>query len=95
MEISLEALRCPDATRMMRRAIDQFLKTDDNVLKLSTIEPSMERNIKAFIGMESLPVSFTSSTRPITEDDHRAWLEHFDEEDFEDVSTINTFTIQR
>ena len=97
MKANLEAFRCPDATIIMRKKIDDFVKSkDEPSLLLSSIEPSLENNLKAFIEHNSLPISIQKiESTGISEQKRKEWLAHFDEEDFEDVSEVKHFHITK
>tara|TARA_Y100000310_G_scaffold195539_1_gene195522 strand:- start:96 stop:401 length:306 start_codon:yes stop_codon:yes gene_type:complete len=97
MKYNLDAYRCPDATILMRKAISQFMgNTDVNSLCLSSIEPSLENNLKAFIEHQGLPITISKiDSTPISQEQREQWLDNFDEEDFEDVSNINSFYLKK
>lgn len=94
----LEAFRCPDATILMRRALDAFCLSENTKeqLVLDSIEPSLENNIRGYIEHNSLPLNVDSITKKeIKETDILLWEEKFDEEDYEDVSVIYSFSITK
>jgi len=94
MDVNLQAYRCPDATSLMRRSIDLFLKDESQSLTIQSIEPSLVRNIKGYIESLSLALSIKSETyTDITDEDKLSWEDSFDEEDYEDVTQITSITI--
>ena len=63
---------------------------------LTRIEPSLENNIRGYIEHNSLPLNVDSITKKeIKETDILLWEEKFDEEDYEDVSVIYSFSITK
>jgi hypothetical protein len=96
MIIDLKAARCPDATLYMTKSLEVFYHSEDSTLELSSIEPSMARNLKYRLAMLYPDYEITEvATRAITSDDIACWLEDFDEEGYESVSVVSTFTVKR
>jgi hypothetical protein len=93
--ISLEASRCPDATIYMRRAVQAFVDSTEGLLRLESIEPSLERSLDAFLQTVNGAISMNVSQRDITDADRHTWAENYDEEDHEDVNILKTFTLSK
>lgn len=96
LSVSLEASRCPDATIHMRRVIQWFVEQEQSVLKMDSIEPSLVRSLPAYVALEELNIEVeVGETKQITDEHKALWEERYDEDDFGDVETINTFTLTK
>lgn len=96
LSVSLEASRCPDATIHMRRVIQWFVEQEQSVLKMDSIEPSLVRSLPAYVALEELNIEVEVGEAKQITDEHKAlWEERYDEDDFGDVETINTFTLTK
>lgn len=91
----LEALRCPDATIKMRKAIKEFMQGSQTTLELRSIEPSLKRNIEAFNVENGLGLSVSTRTIGISAEQRLTWKENYYEEDYSDVSHIIIHILQR
>jgi len=96
LSVSLEASRCPDATIHMRRVIQWFVEQEQSVLKMDSIEPSLVRSLPAYVALEELNIEVEVGEPKQITDEHKAlWEDRYDEDDFGDVETINTFTLTK
>lgn len=96
LSVSLEASRCPDATIHMRRAIQWFMEQEQDVLTMDSIEPSLVRSLPAYVALEELNIDVQiGHPTQITEQHKALWESNYDEDDFGDVETINTFTLTK
>lgn len=96
MDYDLEAHRCPNAQVIANRVLLAFAESGDNQLVIKSIEPSLHRSLLARIEGQSLAMDIASAeSAPINERQRQAWLESFDEDDFEDVQVQLEFTINK
>lgn len=96
MKVDLEAHRCPDATILMRRVIENFLSSEHSTLEITSIEPSLKRNLIGYIESMSLNLNLDSeNAEDITEGNRVDWEPKFDEEDYEDVTQRVTLTLTK
>lgn len=94
MEYDLEAHRCPNAQIKVNRVLLAFADSDEKVLEVKTIEPSLLRSIRERIVHQSLSVTVDNVTASLVTDRLRQqWLNSFHEEDFEDIDKQFTITI--
>lgn len=94
---SMQASRCPDATVKMRQLLRLFMDSGEcQELMLESIEPSLVRSIPAYIAAEGLPLAIAElGRRDISQEDKEQWADHFDEDDYSDVSVVNQFTLKK
>lgn len=97
MEVDLKAYRCPNAQIMANAALQRFIASGALSMKLTSIEPSLERSLRARIEHLGLPLELSPDVvhTPITQEQRGVWLSDFDEEDFEDVNISRTFVLVR
>lgn len=95
MEVDLKAYRCPNAQIMANAALQRFIAAGAASMKLTSIEPSLERSLKARIEHLGLPLELSPDVieTAISPVQREAWLSDFDEEDFEDVQVSRTFVL--
>jgi hypothetical protein len=96
MLLNLQAHRCPNAQVLFNRALEAFHRSLDSELVIVTIEPSMERSVAGRIAGYDLPLQIAAvKASTISESDLELWQSNFDEEDYSDVSSVVTITIQK
>jgi hypothetical protein len=97
MEVDLKAYRCPNAQIMANAALQRFIASGALSMKLRSIEPSLERSLRARIEHLGLPLELSPDVvnTPISQEQREVWLSDFDEEDFEDVNISLTFVLVR
>ena len=96
MLVDLQAHRCPNAQVLMRRALDVFADSALVAMTLISIEPAMQRSIIGRLSVMDEGLSLMSvSSRLITENDVKGWVEGFDEEDYQDVTEVWSFVISK
>lgn len=96
MVIDLQAHRCPTAQVLMNRALELFMKSDEDELVIISIEPSLLRNTEARIAGFGLDAEVASvSNREISDRDLQRWQDKFDSDDFGGVDVIQTIKVQK
>lgn len=93
--IDIGALRCPDATIMMRKIVNDFMESDKNELVLYSIEPSLTRSLEHYIAHHQLPLDMATTSITISPEERKVWAEHFDEEDYDGVENKTRFHLTR
>lgn len=75
--LNLKALRCPAAMIYVRRAITSAINEGFNgIVVISTIEPSMKRDLALFIASCDKNIRISDEViHPLSEDLKREWLE--------------------
>lgn len=97
MNIDLLAYRCPNAQLFLNQLLPTFIASGEAELRISSIEPSLERSLRQRVAHLDLNVEIDAAVSevPITDEHRNAWSNEFDEEDYGDVSVIRTFSIRR
>lgn len=96
MVIDLQAHRCPTAQVLMNRALELFMKSDEDELVIISIEPSLLRNTEArIVGLDFDAGVSSVSHRDITDQDLKRWSCKFDSDDFGDVRIVQTIKVQK
>ena len=93
-EFDLKANRCPNAQILMRKVITEANKNSLKRFELLTIEPSLERSVRAFLNDLGISFEISKSEIVISEDHKKGWSKEFDEEDWLDVTLISIFKIE-
>lgn len=97
MKIDLLAYRCPNAQLFLNQLLPTFIASGEAVLRIFSIEPSLERSLRQRVAHLDLDVEIDAEVTeaPITDEHRNAWSNDFDEEDYGDVSVIRTFSVRR
>ncbi len=97
MNVDLLAYRCPNAQLFLNQLLPSFIESGEAELRISSIEPSLERSLRQRVAHLDLNVEIDAAVTevPITDEHRDAWSADFDEEDYGDVSVIRTFAIRR
>jgi hypothetical protein len=94
--IDLEAMRCPNAQIRLNAILNAFMNTGASGIEIKSIEPSLERSLRERIAHYDMPLTIAEIKQETINDEHKQkWLAVFDEEDFEDVTTVQSFILQK
>lgn len=94
--LDLQAYLCPNAMILAKRAINVFLGSAMQVMKITSIDPALERNLNLLLAHEDLPLNLQVQEEKLVTDELRtAWLDEFDPEDFEGFDVQRLFIISK
>lgn len=92
----LQANRCPNAQIALNAVLQAFANSSEDGLIIRSIEPSLQRALQMRIEHLELPLRLVCVEKElITSGMRNEWGQHFDQEDFEDVTTQFSFILQR